>query len=338
METRKVQLSGGTTYTVSLPKSWATEHRIDAGSTLRLHPKGNGSLLVEPAGDGGDDERTASVDSNGLDTEGLARTIHALYVVGVDRIRLVDDTTHSTERRSTVTRLAGRLSGLEVLETTDRAITLRNLIDAGSVSIHKSVLRLKLVTLGMHRDAVTAFVTGDRELAETVIERDDEADKLFAMVTRYFRQSLSDLAVIDELDLSRDELFEYYYVARQFERIADHAEKIARLADDSDTPIDELDDSLSSSADRARTIADHAADVALSNAHAEMAYDATADRDALVEELDAFGYELHNRDEPGELHRVSLVLDSIQRTAEYGANIAEMAVQRTVRRDELPDA
>jgi phosphate uptake regulator len=335
METRKVQLSGGTTYTVSLPKSWATEHRIDAGSTLRLHPKGNGSLLVESAGDGGDDERTASVDSSGLDDDGLARTIHALYVVGVDRIRLVDDTTHATERRSAITRFAGRLSGLEVLETTETVITLRNLIDAGSVSIHKSVLRSKLVTLGMYRDAVTAFVTGDGELADTVIERDDEADRLFAMVTRYFRRSLSSLAVIDELDLSRDDLFEYYYVARQFERIADHAEKIARLADEA--VADDLDDALTSYADRARTIVDHAADVALSNAHVGMAYDATAERDALVAELDALGHDLYGRDEPGEIHRMSLVLDSIERTAEYGANIAEMAVQRTARRDELLD-
>ncbi|WP_049901309.1 phosphate signaling complex PhoU family protein [Halococcus agarilyticus] len=335
METRKVQLSGGTTYTVSLPKSWATEHRIDAGSTLRLHPKGNGSLLVESMGNGGGDERTASVDSSGLDGEGLARTIHALYVVGVDRIRLVDETTHSTERRSAITRLAGRLSGLEVLEASDTAVTLRSLLDAGSVSIRKSVLRLKLVTLGMHRDAVRAFVSGDRSLAEAVIERDDEADRLFAMVTRYFRRSLSNLAVIDELDLSRDELFEYYYVARQFERIADHAEKIARLAGEDQS--DDLGDALASHADRARTIADHAADVALSNAHVEMAYDATADRDELVEELDAFGHELHDRDEPGEIHRVSLLLDSIERTAEYGANVAEMAVQRTARRNELPE-
>lgn len=337
METRKVQLSGGTTYTVSLPKSWATEHRIDAGSAVRLHPKGNGSLLVESAGDTGGDERTTTVDSGGLDRDGLARTIHALYVVGVDRIRLVDDTTHSTERRSTITRLAGQLSGLEVLETTDTEITLRSLLDPGSVSIHKSVLRLKLITLGMARDAMRAFVTGDRSLADTVIERDDEADKLFAMVTRYFRRSLSDLAVIDELDHSRDELFEYYYVARQFERIADHAEKIARLANE-DALTDDLDETLSSYADRARTIVDHAADVALSNAHVEMAYDATADRDALVDEITAFSHELHGRGEPEEIHRVGLVLDSIERTAEYGANIAEMAVQRTARQGELPDA
>lgn len=338
METRKVQLSGGTTYTVSLPKSWATEHRIDAGSRLRLHPKGNGSLLVESMGDasGNENERTATVDSSGLDRDGLARTIHALYVVGVDRIRLVDHTAHSTERRSTITRLVGGLSGLEVLETTDTAITLRSLLDPGSVSIHKSVRRLKLVTLGMHRDAVTAFTAGDRSLADTVIERDDEADKLFAMVTRYFRRSLSNLAVIDELDHSRDDLFECYYVARQFERIADHAEKIARLTDE-DIP-DDRGETLASYADRARTIVDHAADVVLSNAHSRMAYDATTDRDELLAALDTFEHDLHDRDDAGDSHRVCRLVDSIGRTAEHGTNIAEMAVQRTARQGNLPDS
>jgi len=51
METRKVQLSGGTTYTVSLPKKWAQEHGIGSGSVLALHPSGDGSLLVEATTD-----------------------------------------------------------------------------------------------------------------------------------------------------------------------------------------------------------------------------------------------------------------------------------------------
>jgi phosphate uptake regulator len=335
METRKVQLSGGTTYTVSLPKSWATEQNIEAGSGLQLRPQSNGSLLIETTEIDGGVERAATVDISSSDVDGITQTIHALYVVGIDSITLVDRTNQVSEREKIVTDLVGRLSGIEVLETTDNEIVLQNLIDAESISIHKSVLRLKLIILAMHRDAMKAMTSGNRTLSQDVIDRDDEADKLFAMVTRYFRRSLSDLQEIERLGHSRDELFEYYYIARQFERVADHAVKIARLASAEYDLGDEVADTLSSYGERARTIVEHAANVVLSDTHVDMAYEATANSDQLVSEIDTFSHDLYGRKEPSEIHRISLLLESTKRTAEYGANIADMAIQQTARRDEL---
>jgi phosphate uptake regulator len=335
METRKVQLSGGTTYTVSLPKSWATEQNIEAGSGLQLRPQSNGSLLVDTTETDGGVERAATVDISSADVHGITQTIHALYVVGVDSITLVDRTNQISEREKTVTNLVGRLSGIEVLETSDNEIVLQNLIDAESISIHKSVLRLKLIVLAMHRDAMNAMVGSNEALSQDVINRDDEADKLFAMVTRYFRRSLSDLGEIERLGHSRDELFEYYYIARQFERVADHAVKIARLTSSEYNPSEEVADTLLSYGDRARTIVEHAANVVLSDTHLNMAYDATIDCDQLVSEIDAFSHDLYGGNEPDEIHRTSLLLESTKRTAEYGANVADIAIQQAARYDEL---
>lgn len=335
METRKVQLSGGTTYTVSLPKSWATEQNIEAGSGLQIRPQSNGSLLIKTTETDGGVERAATMDISSSDVDGITQVIHALYVVGVDSITLVDRTNQVSERERTVTNLVGRLSGMEVLEATDDEIVLQNLIDAESISIHKSVLRLKLIILAMHRDAMKAMTSGNEALSQDVIDRDDEADKLFAMVTRYFRRALSDLREIERLGHSRDELFEYYHIARQFERVGDHAVKIARLASPEYNPGDEVADTLSTYGGRARTIVEHAANVVLSDTHLNMAYDATVDCDQLVSEINAFSHDLYGRNDLDEIHRTSLLLESTKRTAEYGANIADIAIQQAARCDEL---
>ena len=174
METRKVQLSGGTTYTISLPKSWATEQSIDAGSSLHLHPQASGSLLIETTEGDNEIERAATVDISSFNTDGITETIQALYLVGIDSITLVDRTNQASEWERTITDLVGRLSGLEILETTEDEIILQNLIDAESISIHKSVLRLKLIILAMHRDAMKAMMNGDEALSQDVIDRDDE--------------------------------------------------------------------------------------------------------------------------------------------------------------------
>ncbi|MFW6176433.1 MAG: AbrB/MazE/SpoVT family DNA-binding domain-containing protein, partial [Thermoplasmatota archaeon] len=47
-ETRKVQITGGSTYIVSLPKSWVVEKEIDAGDSLILAPQEDGSIVVSP--------------------------------------------------------------------------------------------------------------------------------------------------------------------------------------------------------------------------------------------------------------------------------------------------
>ncbi|MFB6201106.1 MAG: AbrB/MazE/SpoVT family DNA-binding domain-containing protein [Halorhabdus sp.] len=91
METRKVQLSGGTTYTVSLPKTWATEHGIEAGSVLALHPNDDGSLLIEATDDRANTSRSIAVDVSGTAEDALRERISALHAV----VAVTERFTHS---------------------------------------------------------------------------------------------------------------------------------------------------------------------------------------------------------------------------------------------------
>lgn len=332
METRKVQLSGGTTYTISLPKSWAQEHGIDAGSALSLYPNGDGSLLVEAEADRSTETRSTTVDVSTDSDSGIRQWIHALHAVGFDTVTLVDRTGHSAERRTVVEDTVANLSGFELLEAGDTRIQLTNLIDAENVDIRKSTLRLRLVMLGMHRDAVSAVLTDDETLAQRVIDRDNEADKLFAMVTRHFRRALTNLHEVEKLEYTRDELFEYYYVSRQFERIADHAEKIARFTLDPEVTIPaNFEDRIDSLASSSRHVIDTAADVILADTGIEGAHTALTERDDLTDDLRELDRELYTHDDPAEAYVVGLLLDSIRRTAEYGANIAGIAIQQVAR-------
>lgn len=334
METRKVQLSGGTTYTVSLPKTWAQEHGIDAGSVLSLHPNGDGSLLVEVTTDRTVSERETTVDVATDSDTALRQRIQAFHAVGFDTVTLVDTTGHTSERRAIVEDAVTELSGFELLSTTDTRIQLTNLIDAKNVDVRKSALRLRLVMLAMHRDAVDAVLDGDTELARRVVERDSEADKLFAMVTRHFRRSLTDLHEVEKLDHGRAELFEYYYASRQFERIADHAVKIAEFVLNPEATVpDGFGKRLSALADDSRQVVDTAADVILNNAGIEAAHLAFEQRSSLADDVNDLDRKLYSHDDSGEAYVLGVILDSIRRTAEYGTNIASIAIQQTTRQE-----
>ncbi|MFC7155006.1 PhoU domain-containing protein [Halomarina halobia] len=331
MEARKVQLAGGATFTVSLPKPWAREQDVEAGSLLYLSSDDDGTLVVKP-GEGKGAEWTATIDVTTYGSEQIRETIRASYIGGVDRITLVDRNGHDAHRRAVIADTVAELSGVDVFETTETQIVLRNLIDARNVSIAKNVVRLRLVALAMQRDAVTAVIRHDRTLAEQVIDRDREADRLFTLVMRYFRRSLADLRLVERIEESRPELFEFYYVARQCERIADHAGKMARIATQQSTPPDDtFAETYAELASRSWRIVDTASGVVLADADVETAYRTSITCDELVADVETAERELYTYESASEAHRYGVLLDSVKRTAEYGNNVAEMAIQREIR-------
>mgnify|MGYP002760510571 FL=1 len=334
METRKVQLSGGTTYTISLPKSWAEEQGIESGSLVSIHPNGDGSLLVDVLNEAETDERSAVIDISVTDSDALQQQLTALYTVGYDAVTLQDRNGHSIDRQQTVESAIDGLSGFELLEATETRIQLRNLIDATNIDVQKSAIRMRLVVLSMHTDALTAIADDDAELARRVITRDSEVDKLFAMVTRHFRRSLLDLREVEKLNHSRERLFEYYYVCRQFERVADHAVKMAQFVIEDDTTIPaQLSQRLSEYGETARSVLNMSADVVLTDGDIEMAHRSLSERDELVAALDSEDKNMYGHDEPDVAYTMGLLLDSIRRSAEYGANIATIGIQQVLRRE-----
>lgn len=337
METRKVQLSGGTTYMVSLPKQWANEHGIEAGSVLSLRPNGDGSLLVETNSVGGTCELSVTLDVGTATEAAIRQRILSLYTIGCESLTLTDRTGHDASAHQAVEAAIDGLSGFELLESTENRIKLTNLVDAQNVDVRKVSLRMRLVALAMQRDAISAITTDDVSLAERVIERDTEADKLFSMITRYFRRSLSDFREIEKLDQTRDGLFEYYYVCRQLERIADHAEKIASFVTDPEAPnLKGLKQEIASVGSRSRRVVDDAADVVLANGNLEDAQAVIEQCQELVNDIETLHRQLYDHDAPDEAYVGGMVLDSLRRTAEYGSNMADIGTQRTLRK-QTPD-
>ncbi len=86
------------------------------------------------------------------------------------------------------------------------------------------VPRMREIAQGMTRDALDAFVKGDKKLAMDVIMRDDEIDDLRNEV----QNELILFMVKDPTTVTR--AMKISFVAQNLERIADHATNIAEMA------------------------------------------------------------------------------------------------------------
>jgi phosphate uptake regulator len=325
METRKVQVTGGSTYTVSLPKGWATEHGVSGGSVVELYPEAD-SLLVSPRR--GDDPTEGRLNVSGLSGDDLVRAVVTMYVSGFD-IAVFEATRLSPDQRRTVRQAAQGLVGFEVVEETDRVVRLQDLLDTGEFSVHDAVVRTSVLSIAMLEDAIEGFIAGDRERVADVAVRDDDVDRLHALVVRTFRSALRDPRAATALGIDAETCFDYQQCSRQYERVADHAEKVAGLVGDEPLP-DPLAGEVRALYEEAAAVLEDATgaffetdpDAAIRMAHeARRANVAANERVKLVSEA--------TRDLDTERARsVGLVVDSLSRAADYGGNVAEVALQR----------
>ena len=330
METRKVQVTGGSTYTVSLPKDWATENGVSSGSTVEFHAEDD-ILLLQPQRE--NDRTRGELDISGLEGSELRRAVMTMYVSGFDVITLTTDRMTAGQRR-TIRDATQRLVGLEVIEEMANEMTLQDLLDSSELSIENAVTRMQLVALTMLEDAVEALVTDDDELAHDVIERDDDVDRLWYMTSRVFRTVLRNPTAATEIGFPRETIYDLQSSARQLERIADHATKIAELSLEVGEIPQVAADSLRALHEEAALIPEVAMDALLVDDGDEAVDRATEARlhiDVVDEKARAVDAEVHEFD-PQLAQVLGLVVDSLSRTGDYGTNIAESALQKAAPR------
>jgi hypothetical protein len=257
--------------------------------------------------------------------------VGALYVAGFDEITLTGSFDPST--RQTVRESVRRFAGLTVVEEDDDRLVLRCPLDPGDVSVRQTTIQLQFVALSMYREAAGALTRTDTDRAAAVGERDDEADRLFALVRRQFQRALTDLGEVQAMGASRSELFDYYAVARNLERVADHAEKLAGIADEASPPADRRE-AVEDAARRAGRVVEDATSVTLGDGDPVTAGRALDDRDDLLAELEALDRALYE-DGGDDVYRLGVAVDSIARVAEYGGNIADVGIQAAAREGSL---
>ena len=331
METRKVQVTGGSTYTVSLPKDWATANDVDGGSTVEFYSEDD-LLLLRPHNEDG--QTTGHLDISDLaDDSELIRAVMTMYVSGFDVIELTTDRMTAGQRR-TIRDATQGLVGLEVIEEMPDTMVLQDLLDSSELSIENAITRMRLVALTMLADAVEALITDDDELANDVKERDDDVDRLWFMTSRVFRRVLRNPTAANEVGFPRETCFDYQSAARQLERIADHATKIADLSLEVGEIPQNAADPIRDLLAEATRVPETAMDALLteeSERAVELASEARshiAVVDDMVRQADK---EIHEFD-PHLAQVLGLVIDSLSRTADYGTNIAESALQKAAPR------
>jgi len=335
-ETRKIQLTGKSTYIVSLPKKWVAGMNLKPGSTLVVSRHSDSSLLLTPK----ELVRPAKLGEAGVsisqqeDPSKIMRKIVALYLVGYNliRIKTKDERITSLQRNSIKDLTRKKLVGTEIISDSQKEMNLQVLLSYPELSVDSALRRMCLIASSMHEDALQALKEQNKGLAQDVMALDDEVDRFSLYIIRQLKAAVQSERVLKDIGLSspRDSLG-YRVIARAVERIADHAVKIAEDVILLDNKIDEpVFKQISELSSFARSVFDDSIK-ALFKKDYTLADSVVAKAKTIVSmENEALKTISKKNMDPSRLSSIRIIIESIRRTAEYASDIAEIVLNLNV--------
>ena len=228
MEARKVYVSGGSTYVISLPKKWVKKTNLKPGDSLMVTEHGS-SLLIG----------TSTIEKESLtkeikisqikSSEALERILIAFYLVGYDTIKIKVDRKDHIAYREIIRNILDYLIGVEIVEDTNEAMTLEIMLDYKRMSTMQILQRMFSIDRSMLLDLGKALKNMDIGLAKDIIAREKEIDRLYFLVVRQLKSAVEYQQIAEKLGIeSQRDCLGYRIVVKVLERIADHIENIAK--------------------------------------------------------------------------------------------------------------
>jgi len=331
-QTRRIQISGGSTYTISLPKKWIDSLGIKNGDNMTIIKNANRSLMLFPGLDTEKPIKKAviTIGQKDLD-ESIRRKIIAMYLNGYKVLQITSKGVKLLPEHSRLIKDLVRKSmiGTEIVESDSESITIQILTRLPELTFDVALKRMHLMTSNMHREAIDALSKNDSQYGEEIARMDDEVDRFSLYMMRTLIMAIQNASMLYDVGLEQpSDCLNYRTVISRIERIADHAALIAKRIKFLKEPLDSktLREVQALSGD-ALGCFDNAV-LALAKKDHVLAEKTASKITEIVEKEKEMMYGMK---ESKNSTIVKFVLEDIRRTAEYSSDIVEVVINETIR-------
>ena len=327
---RKLQLAGGSTYVVSLPKKWIDDLKMKIGDEVTLIKNPNNSLTLLFTMDEFEAKKSIIEISKDDSEESLKRKIIAIYLAGykIIIVRSKGIKIQSIHARAISELARSSMIGTEIVESSSESIMIQVLTRLPELSFDVALRRMHLMASNMHREAIDALEKMDKEAAEEVVKMDDEVDRFSLYMLRNLSQAVQNGEILLEIGLKKpSDCLGYRTVIRCIERIADHSVLIAKRIKFLQSPIDKKilqsitqlsNDSLNIFENSIQALTKR--DYSLAEKVAVQASKTVKDEKEVISNLK----------ESESSSVIKFVLEDIRRTIEYSTDIAEVVINENI--------
>jgi phosphate uptake regulator len=331
-QTRRIQISGGSTYTISLPKKWIDELGVKNGDNMTIIKNANRSLTLFPGlGTEKPAKKVTLAISQKDPEETIRRRIVALYLNGYKTIQVSSKGVKIPPEHSRLIKDLVRKSmiGTEIVESDSESITIQILTRLPELTFDVALKRMYLMTANMHREAMDALKKFDAEYGEEIAKMDDEVDRFSLYMMRTLIMAIQNSSMMYDVGLEQpSDCLNYRTVISRIERIADHAALIAKRIKFLKEPLEpKLLKELEALSNDVITCFENSIS-ALTKKDYILAEKVAKNIAQVVEKEKELMYGMR---ESKNSTVVKFTLEDIRRTAEYSSDIIETVVNETIR-------
>ena len=327
-----MQLSGGSTYIISLPKDWIEELKIKVGENITIVKNSNQSMTLFPREQDNDRKKTtAIIYSNQKDSgDSVKRKIIAAYLAGYKTIKIKTKGMKipSEHSRSVRELVRSSMIGTEIVESSSDAMTIQILTRLPELSFETALKRMHLMATNMVKESIEALEEGDISHASEVVNMDDEVDRFGLYMRRNIALAVENENILQDMGLKKpSDCLEYRTIVSKIERIADHASLIAKRIKFIEENIDpKIINEIKGLAEKSLEVFEESI-TAVQN-HDFQKGENVADKVSKIIEEEKIMSKIKENEKNSTIIR--FVLEDLRRIAEYSSDIAEVAIDENI--------
>ncbi len=343
-ETRKIQFTGKSSYIISLPKQWVLDLGLKQGDQIRMVRKGSSTLELYPPKFESrikkKEDATIEIDIE-EEASSIVRKLISLYFLGFKTINVKPKNGRlSPNQRKAVKEAVKRmLMGSEIISDSSGGITVQVLVNLLELSVDGAFKRMIHLAKSMSSDAILAVKENNLELAQEVINTDDEVDRFGFYIIRQLKIAIQNEHMLKEMGFrNARNCLGYRLIVKNVERAGDHAAFIAKdLLEFKKSVKKEILEKLQDMNEFCLSVLDDSCLALFKEdyAQAEKTIKKTNEISKYEKKIRDFSKSLRDEEE---IYRIRRMTENIRRVSEYASDIAEivlnMNIEKTLKKNE----
>ena len=229
MEIRRVQMTGGSSFIITLPKDWIKTANIQKNDPIGLLKQSDGTLLITSKMNKEQLQREKEFQvTPNTNNNYLLRKLIGSYISGFNTINIKSNKRILPTTRLIVRQFTHTTIGQEIVEESDNSIIIKDLLNPAEMPFNRTIKRMHIMIKGMYEDTIQSLKQNNKQLAEDVLTRDNEIDRLHWLVARQHNIILRNVNFAEKMGTTTNIANTSFLISRILERIGDHIIRIAK--------------------------------------------------------------------------------------------------------------
>lgn len=223
MDTRRIQVTQGESYMITLPKDWAESLGLKKNDSVNVEVQINGDLLVSPVKKVEAPKDIKRIDATNVKKEDFFyRQLVGAYISGHNMIEAYSEHPLSNTVIDVVNSFTQTSIGLEVVEEDAYRILVKDLIDHAEIGPRKSLERMSLLVRKLIGDVLDSAAGNSGLSIEDMEKRDMEVDRVHWLISRQNNIYKKNPWLCKKIGSDLCELTNHIAISRILERMGDH--------------------------------------------------------------------------------------------------------------------